>query len=298
MWGAAIAFAAAIGSASAAAQPPALPPAGTQDEIVVTGSRDRRDPVASFVETATVETGGQIARFAEPICPASLGLPAAHGRTVEARIRAVADYLGLSPGGEGCRPNIVVIVAERGEDFVSRLSRERADLFGMLRPAEVRAVLRLDGPVRAWQAIELRGADGRPMQSAEVGKERRTVAMITGVMPSLTSLSTRQDLSLSFIVFDLEALEGLTLLQIADHAAMRAFARTDGAGLPQRRSILTIFADREAGAEPVPELTNWDAAYLRALYRTSNEVTAHQQRSSMLRAMRRELASAPAGEAF
>lgn len=272
--------------------------AGQPAEIVVTAPGERRDPVAAFVEAATVEARGQLARFAEPVCPASFGLPAEHSRTVEARIRAVADYLGVGAGGEGCRPNVVIIVADRGEDFVSGLSRERPDLFGALEGSEIRAVLRLAGPVRAWQAVEQRGADGRPMEMIEVGLERRIVPSNTSVMPSLTSRPTRQDLALSFIVFDVEALEGLTLLQIADHAAMRAFARTDGAGLPSRRSILTIFSDRGAGVEPVPELTNWDAAYLRALYRTSNVTTAHQQRSSMLQAMRRELDAPPAGERF
>ena len=98
---------------------------------------------------------------------------------------------------------------------------------------------------------------------------------------------------MSFVVFDLAAIEGLTLLQIADHAAMRALARTSPAALPARRSILTLFADRDAGSDPAGELTGWDIAYLAALYRTGNVVSAHQHQASIARTMRAELVAPP-----
>lgn len=269
------------------------PPAGGGD-IVVTGSRDAERAVRDFVEAVTVETIGQIAKFSVPACPASFGLPPGHNEVIIARVRQVAQYVGIGAAGDDCLPNIVIVVTESGGDFVERLHGERPDLFRMMELGDIRSVLRLSGPSRAWQVIEQRGADGRPMNWIEVGRERRIRPSLDGVMPSLTQRPTRQDLSLSFIVFDLEAIEGLTLLQIADHAAMRALARTDIAGLPARRSILSLFADRASGAAPAEELTGWDIAYLNALYRTGNTVSAHHQRSSIARAMRRELqAEAP-----
>lgn len=286
------------------AQPAALESGERSAEgetIVVIGSRDRRDPVAAFIEDVTVETDDQIAKFATPICPISLGLLPGQGEVIEARVRQIAQYLGLGAATGDCRPNVVLIVVADGGDFVRLLRRERPQVFAALVPSELRRIMRLAGPVRAWQVVEPRGADGRPMRRIsfiEAGGPPRYVANgyeLTGVMPSLTSRSTRQDLSLSFIVFDLAAIDGLSLIQIADYAAMRALARTEGAGLPPRRSILTLFGDRNAGAEPLQELTNWDAAYLRALYRTGNVVSAHQQRSNMSRAMRRELAPASGG---
>lgn len=299
----AIGMAAALSAESRGAsqtpeQPAAVGDAEAERDIIVFGSRQRRDPVVAFVEAVTVETGDQIAKFATPICPISLGLPPEQGAFIEARARQIAQHLGLGVSAGDCRPNIVIIVAGQGGDFVRQLRHHRPELFNALEQAHVRQIMRLSGPVRAWQVVEARGADGRPMERVSFletgpGQAPRPIAngyMLTGVIPSLTSRPTRQDLSLSFIVFDLAAVEGLTLLQIADHAAMRALARTEVTGLPARRSILTLFSDRNAGAEPVPELTNWDTAYLSALYRTNNTVTAHQQRSNMSRTMRRELA--------
>ncbi len=276
-------------AAAGTAQAPADPARAADGEIVVTGSRDTGRAVADFVEQVTIETGDQIAKFATPVCPASFGLPSGHNEVITARLRQVADYVGIGAAADDCRPNVVIVVAESGGNFVERLHDERPDLFRMMEYRDVRRVLRLAGPSRAWQVIEQRGADGRPMNWIEVGRERRLRPSLDGVMPSLTQRPTRQDLSLSFIVFDLEAIEGLTLLQIADHAAMRALARTDLAGLPARRSILTLFTDRESGTAPAVELTGWDIAYLNALYRTGNTVSAHQQRGSIAGAMRREL---------
>lgn len=273
-----------------------------EETIVVVGSRDRRDPVSAFVEDVTVETDGQIAKFATPICPISLGLPPGNGEVIEARVRLIAQHLGLDTAAADCRPNLVVIVTADGGDFVRLLRRERPTLLAALPLSELRGIMHLAGPVRAWQVVEPRGADGRPMRRiafvpSSSGPPRYVPNgyELAGVVPSLTSRSTRQDLSLSFVVFDLAAIDGLSLLQIADYAAMRALARTEGVGLPAQRSILTLFGDRNTGPGPVRELTNWDEAYLRALYRTSNVVSAHQQRSNMSRAMRHELAAASDG---
>lgn len=278
--------AAALAPASAGGAPPE--PAAARDEIVVTGSRHPERAVRDFVAAVTVETVDQIARFATPVCPASLGLPPGYNEVITARVRQIAEYVGIGAAGDDCLPNVVIVVAESGGDFVERLHDERPALFRMMEYSDIRRVMRLAGPSRAWQVVEPRGADGRPMNWIEVGRERRLRPTIDGVMPSLTQRSTRQDLTLSFIVLDLEALEGLTLLQIADHAAMRALARTDIAALPARRSILTLFNDRNSGGG-APELTGWDVAYLSALYRTGHTVSAHQQRSSIARTMRREV---------
>lgn len=278
----------------------ALPAAGQdrgepEQTVVVTGELQREEAIQSFVEEVTVETGDQIARFAAPVCPASFGLPAGHNEAIAARIRQIADHLGLGSGGAGCRPNVVLIFADNGGHFVHRLRRERPDLFMDLELPDVRAVLRAPGPVRIWQAIEPRGADGRPMEAIsfiEVGGRLQYVGRarhLAGVMPSLTQRATRQDLAISFVVFDLDSVEGLTLLQIADYAAMRTLARTDAGGAPARRSILGLFDTSGTGAAPAAELTNWDAAYLRALYRTGNTLTARQQRSNIARTMRRDL---------
>lgn len=267
------------------------------DEIVITGSRPSEGEIREFIRDVTVETHDQIARFASPICPASLGFPAAHNEFIEARLRQIADHLALGTGAPGCRPNVVVIVAEQAELFLQRLRQDRPELFETLEPADIRRIMRLSGPSRAWHLVEPRGADGRPMERIaylDTGPNEppRFIAngrRLTGVMPSLTQRSTRQDLAFGFVVIDLDEADGLTLLQIADHAAMRILARTSIKGLPARRSILTLFRDRQWDTTPADALTSWDGAYLRALYRANPALSAHQQNSMVAQAMQQDL---------
>jgi len=283
----------------------AIAPAHAQDapppeqQVVVTGERERNraEPVRSYIEAVTIETEDQIARFEAPICPASFGLPPGQNEVVAGRVRLVAEHLGVRTADRDCRPNVVIIVADDGERFLQALRRERPALFAHLPLADIRAMLRLEGPARAWHQVEARGADGRPMERINWletggGEPPRYIVRghrLPGIVPSLIGRPTRQDLSLAFIVFDLDALGGLTLLQIADHAAIRALARTRPAALPARRSILALFADRGRGVTPAEELTGWDVAYLQALYRSGNTIAANQQRGTMSRLMRAEL---------
>ena len=285
------------GPAQAATDGQAGAAASSEEEIVVTGRRDATDAVQDFVGSITVPADDQIARFESPICPVSHGLPDGHGEVIEARLRQIADHIGLGSRTEGCQPNVIVIVADDAPRFIEALRQERPELFGTFGLSDLRALERLSGPSRAWQVTEVRGADGRPAQRVSwletgPGQPPRYIprgTQLAGVMPSLTQRSTRLDLSLAFVILDLQAAEGLTLLQLADHAAMRTLARTEPRKLPAGRSISTLFIDKDAGGTPAEALTAPDAAYLRAIYRTGNTAGARQRRSSIVHTMQRDL---------
>jgi hypothetical protein len=263
----------------------------SEGNVLVIGTRDMGEAASDFVRQITVETADQIAKFSDDICPASFGLPAAYNVVIVERMRQVAQATGVGTARAGCRPNVVIITADDTGELVTRLHDERADMFRGLELADIRRVMRSDQPIRVWQMVETRGADGRPTQWIEL-VPGRTVRALTGVMPSMTQESTRQDLAMSVVVFDVDAIEGMTLTQIADYAAMRSFARTGTGRVPYRRSILTLFDDSAAEGVGVDALTPWDAAYLRALYATNNTVSGARQRSDMARMIERDLGRA------
>jgi len=266
------------------------------DAVVVSGQRDRRAAIGAFVRAVTVETDDQIARFDAPACPLGIGLPPSYDRVIESRLRAIADRIGLGTGNRHCRPNIVIVATRAGADLVAQLRRHRPELFGSLDPVDLRRIDRQPGPVRAWQSIEPRSRDGRPLEvssylqidgGAQIYIGRHRTNPTTSL--SLTSTPTRQAIALVFVVIDSAALEGLTLRQIADHAAMRAFARTRSTESTGGRSILGLFADRQAGLPLANELTDWDMAYLTGLYRTAGDVKAALQKSAIGTFMRQTL---------
>lgn len=281
-----------------AAAPPQSPPAeggpGAAEEIVVTGARDRAQAIRTYVEAVTVETDDQVATFWDRVCPASFGLPAAYNEVIERRVREIARQAGIRTARPGCRANVVIIVADG--PFIDRLHRERPDIFRGVALPEIRTVLRDEGPIRAWQIVMPRGSDGRPLDRVsflEIGGPPRYIGnafLRRGLGSSLTQRQTRQDLDISFVLFELDAVEGLTLTQIADYAAMRTLARTSPAAIRGPRTILGLFDDIGSGYARVEAMTGWDAAYLRALYRTNSTVSAAQQRSNMVRMIEGESA--------
>ena len=283
------ALASALLAAAGQAQSPKSP---ATDEIVVTGERDREEAIHDFIDTVTVEANGQMATFRTDVCPAGFGLPAAYNDIVASRIREVAKKADIPVADPDCDPNLVVIVADDGYEFFEELRRDRPTLFHALELSEIRDVREAEGPVRAWQVVELRGSDGRKPERISfiegLGGPPRYVPRgykLTGVVPSRILKATRRDLAISFVVFDLAAIEGLTLTQIADHAAMRTLARTG----PPEAGAPTILALFEEGGYRADSLTDWDAAYLKSLYATSNAVSASQQQSNMARLIGEQL---------
>ncbi len=92
------------------------------------------------------------------------------------------------------------------------------------------------------------------------------------------------------MVIDADAIDGLTLIQIADYAAMRTLAITrdpKGAAMAQD-SILALFDPTQTSAKPA-SLSKSDAAYLHALYATSSVVSGATQRSNMAQSINRAL---------
>ena len=265
----------------------ARPGAGDGRDIVVTGTPDRR-AAATFVETVTVETEGQVARFAAPVCPRILGLPADYAATVAQRLRDVARAAGAAVAGTGCTPNILVVVAADGLEAAQALHKTRPRLFDGLTPRRIEALTRGGDAARAWQVVEMRGRDGREAEAidaiASAGGPPRFVKdghVLQSSLNSRIGLPTRQDLALSVLLVDLDAIAGRSLRQFADYAAMRTLARTR-APAGGRSTILALF---EPGPAP-PGITRWDLAYLKGLYATEAGASADLQRLRIARAIR------------
>lgn len=304
-------FALTLLAPSAAAQAWIGTPPGTAadaETIVVTGSQITDRAVADFVNAVTIETSGdQLAAFHAPICPASFGLPEAYNRVIERRIRTVAAEAEIEVADEGCSPNIILMAVNDGQSLLARLRSTHGEAFGGLDAAARRRLREGPGPVRAWQVTEIRGSDGRPAQrismirlpSGQIKQLSPTAIALSGVRPSRLTRSTRQDLSLSFVVMDVAALDGLSLGQIGDYAAMRALAQTDPeeAAATGQPTILGLFADRKAGRSPVDAMTEWDSAFLRSLYKTRRTVSAGLQRPGMTRMVRDALENGGAARA-
>lgn len=286
------------------------PQVPSSQDIVVTQERLNRDAVVDFVDDVTLDANGQIAMFRAPICPFVDGFVESQNRKIEQRIRDVAKTAGVGVAEGRCSPNLVLMVASNGAATLRKLHKERPILFQGILPAEVRGVLRQKGPVWTWQTILESPSDGRSdpsssdfrtgsggVQGAGGASSRfeENASALRTTTQSRVLKTTRPDLFASFILIDFAAIQGLGPIQIADYAAMRTLARTQARPTLRQRTILRLFdIPREWRAE-LDQLTPWDVAYLQALYKSTNRVSASMQKSTITTEMRRRLAAPQPG---
>ena len=283
-----IAIAASLGLQAA---PPPPSPQRTTPEIVVQGRRDVERQVDDFVRVLTdTPREGQISRFDWAVCPTVTGLSPRQNVEAADRMRAVADAAGLTIAKPGCKANVLVVVADDSKKFVDWLRNREPRFFEGVSPKEM-SLLSRGGPAEAWHVEGRVDADGRevPYDSikGEYINERTDV-------PSRLATDSRPHFTAAIVVLDSHALGGLTVAQLADYAAMRAYARTDPAllGKASAPSILTILDAPVGSAVPVT-LTEWDMAYLKSLYASNGRRLAGQQRQEMKRKMADELKASP-----
>ena len=204
-----------------------------------------------------------LAMFQDAVCPGVVGLKVDSAEQVVGRIRANAHALGLRLAPEGdCRPNVVVAVLPSGAAFLQRMKDDNGWLFAEMDRTESAALLAETGPARAFLRVRARSRDGMPIARAEDLTTPPQTAM--WMAHSKIYTATRNDILSSLILFDRDAVRGMSIVQLADYATFRALAQT----LPQvtsarQDSILALFED---GATPPTQLTEFDLAYLRAMY--------------------------------
>jgi hypothetical protein len=256
-------------------------------DIVVQGIRDLDRQVGDFVIALTdVPMSGQISRFDWAVCPNVVGLSDRQNALAADRMRQVAEAAGIRVGKAGCKGNILVMVADDVPAVMKWLRSKHFDLFEGVPSRRIREMSR-GGSAVAWHVEGLLDADG-----VEVPRDRDTGLHVIERTdtPSRISTVSRPHFAAAVVVFDGRALEGLTVVQLADYAAMRAFARTDPSRLRDSSapSILSVVDAPMGSAVPIT-LTQWDLAYLKALYSATENRRAGQQRGEMSRQMGREL---------
>ncbi len=256
-------------------------------EIVIEGVRERDREIERFVGALTeAPMRGQLSRFDWQVCPAVAGLPQAQADAIVERMRKVAEAASIPLAAPGCAPNALVIATPDKAATLRWLRREY--------PAYFRDALgqRIDvpdepGPATAWQIESRLDADGRPVGIDSINQ--RYVVEATRA-PSRITAASRPHFVGSVLVVQLDALAGLTTTQLADYAAMRVFARTDPARLERSTAptILTVLGASMDSEIPL-SMTEWDLAFLRALYGSAENHYASQQRGEMRRLVESEL---------
>lgn len=259
------------------------PPSQQAPDIVVEGIRPSDSQIRRFIDAMARAPGAdQMSRFDLPVCPQAAGLTPSHNSAIENRLRRVAGAAGIRVAPAGCAPNVIVVVTRDKSEVIKQLRRVHPGYFPDRTRPEYRR-LSAPGAVAAWHVegrLTHRGEElreGFDKQVFEVTSDPHHGA-------SRIAVSSHPHFLASVVVVEMNAVSGLSTTQLADYAAMRAFARTDPARLKDLEipTILTAL-DTPVGEEVPVTLTQWDLSYLKALYATPINQLAAQQRGDIRR---------------
>ena len=280
----------------AAGAPAAAQPMTQSEELVVTGER-LHEMVRGFIEELQPPalSEGQMARWDSRLCPLVAGIPARQAQFVIDRISQRAFGLGLRPGASGCRANVLIFITPDADVLAQALAGDRALVayynnaeYGNTPGREALAqFVASDAPVRWWHVAQTVSRSGVVLDGE---------GDVVGSDGTRLHTPTRQDFNRAMIIVDARQAEGLSFGALADYLAMVTLAQLEaGADTSQTPSILNLFAERAAGREPAPEMTEWDLAYLEGLYAAPrNAPNVRTQQRAISRRMEDELVRAPA----
>lgn len=239
----------------------------TQLPDVVVENRPLAEMVREFVdEVADPLPGFGPARWDRKLCVRVAYLRRDFARFMVDRIDRAARDIGIETAHFNCRPNVLVIAAGDGQEMARAMVNARPGLFvthvtgANQSRADLEAFQVSDQAVRWWHislpvnadtgqaAVRLPG-QGPGGSSGETGSRLRT--------------DLQNDLMRVFIVIDFNEANGTGIGALSDYVAMVALAQVNAeADTSRYDTILNLFD----GGDAPSELTDWDRAYLRALY--------------------------------
>ncbi len=279
-------------------------PQSSDADIVVTGNKTTKAAIADFIRTtiATPKGGrhdGQYARFSDPVCPHVVGLSEENSKQIEKRMRGVALAADMRVAGQGCSPNVYVMVVADGEEAMNLIRKKRSRLFGGMAHHERERIAKSGGPAYAWKRIQTGSAETSALQNSDEVTVLPTTGATTEVpvmnsnVKSKIKRTTQQTMTHSFLLLEKDALVDLTTVQIADYAAMRSYIDTKDSKSRQtpQYSILSLFDSSNSDEKTPSAVSEMDLVLLSSLYNSASDVSASMQGAAMAHRVEKELTS-------
>lgn len=266
--------------------------------ITVTGTRltreQARERAVAFVRELGVARGQQAtARWVDPVCPRIRGISEPYAGIVAARMRAIAEEVGMRIAPENCRTNVSVSFVGDAEGLMREIDRRSPTRLQEVPPDLRDDLIDGDAPVRWWyltgtrsrhnmgsasQQLQVEGADTTSGGSA-TSNQPVPIEAISHYDSSVISTQVNRAIVDANVVIDFDRVEGMSLEAIAAYAAFVAFTEVRTSEPQAAGSILGIFSTDPG----LRSLTEWDMAFLRSLYRLPLDRPARRHRGMLVR---------------
>lgn len=277
-----LALACLVPAGPLSAQPPQAQPhqegAEPGQSVTVTGEREqseaeRRREASRFFESHAVRTRiGQLARWHEPICVRTWGLPPEMNARIANRVMDIADGLGIATNrADLCRPNVRIGFTSRPQTMIEQAARRNSIIIGFHYAARRDEVMRVRQPVQAWYVTTTRSAPGSGSMDPEGYRpeaiDQAGVRAPGGAAGSRLSAGISSGLAHVLIFADTRTVAGAETDAIAELMAYLALAQTPVAEACDPSDTILNLMNPACPPERRPTaLTRQDIAYLRALY--------------------------------
>jgi hypothetical protein len=231
-----------------------------------------KERVKTFVRTITRNTGfsddESLIRWNTPICFLAAGWSPDDISAVLTRLSQISTSAGAPLAGKACTPNFVVVSTAEPDQVINAWYAKNKQLFGNASPLQIRHFLdsTRSRPVRTWRNIDI----GR-VAATHFG---HFVPSNSHADPSPFAGNSRLEFLSVFEIIDAGRTAGIDLRQLTDYVAMMGLSNIDiDVDVGDAPSILQLFSAARSFALG---LSNWDTAYLTALYQTDQ--TSRSQR--------------------
>ncbi len=256
--------------------------------------------VRSHAQTSPI---GTLARWMDPICPATVGIDPAIGRFVVERILEVAMRVG-APGSKQCiRPNVMVVFTTVPQELMDDVRDHHNSLLGFHYRPEENALATFHTPIEAWHMTAARWANGGLKTIDDVNANAKTPGL-EGSPPAIPvwdfsriKIERADEFVTALIVVDANAVEDQPVGAIADHIAMLALSdpgvRHGCSPLPSLMDALDPACPSSASLD---SLSPYDEAFLKGLYASNAEEVLQAERGSIMLRIVRDTHSSATGQ--
>lgn len=263
-----------------------------------------RDEAHGFIRAIAAPAGSsdQLGRWNEPICPMVISATAEEEALVLERIRALADEAGIRQSKQkNCQPNILIAYTVTPADVVRQVFAKRPHSGRGLGPVGRKDVVEGQYPVRWWYDLKVESRFGQtpvgdhpallgalstnangPGAGAggQLPQGENQAGFVSDFSSSVIGTKSRESIGAATVIIDSAAVAGRPKEAVASFVALVALAPLK---LPPRAvptpTITNLF--REAEEARALDLTEWDRAYVAALYKTAANRTSKVQQGAM-----------------
>jgi hypothetical protein len=284
---------------------PALGQTQEPERVIVNGQRVAPDAaVQDFVQSYSppAAVSGKIARWRMAACPVTVGLPESMNAFVTARVKAVASQVGAPVAAHGrCKLNIDIVFTLNPQMLLDQVRAQSSFLLGYHDDAQAGSVAHVAHPVQAWyttQTADLNGhhtIDTKQIHGGVItiptdyGAAYLPEIPITQVTGMRMADGLRGELYHVIIVADLNAVGQDSIGPMADYIAMLALSQTESFDACRPAASIVNLMAPGCDANRPKAITDFDLAYLRALYRIDPDSSAGTQRSDIAGRMKKSL---------